>query len=128
MDMIYDIFLGEEPVGKAKVEIQGLYYRFDCVCHIAKGKLCRLAVSCGDKTESLGVCVPKGNAFGLSTCLPIKRLGRGALSFRAAVDGDRSEVGFIPIYADKPFLYISKLENAFLDFAGGNYGIRVDER
>ena len=72
----YAVYFGNRPVGKVQVTRQGLYYRFLCRCELTGDVMCRLWVSCADKRESLGLVVPVDGGFGLSTSLPVKRLGR----------------------------------------------------
>ena len=81
MDKVYDILLGDEPVGCAQVKREGLYYSFCCSCKLSGDVLCKIIVICGERTEDLGICVPKGNGFGLEKKVPIKRLGDGTLRF-----------------------------------------------
>ncbi|MGN0999165.1 MAG: hypothetical protein ACI4PO_06395 [Faecousia sp.] len=119
----YDILLGGKPVGQASVTEQGLYYRFDCRCRITGEVMYKLTVTCGGKTEDLGLLVPEGKDFVLKCRLPEKRLGQGKPEFRAIPRHGRMEGTFIPVYPDEPFSYISRLHSAFLENRGGQMGV-----
>ena len=119
----YDILMGGEKVGQAKVEQQGLYYRFSCRCRISGEVICRVCVSCGAKTENLGVLVPMGSEFGLEKKLAVKKLGRGLFRFRAGPKHSVEMARFVPVYPEEPFSYLSKLQNAFLEIRNEEIGV-----
>lgn len=123
----YEIRLGKEVVGTAAVEQQGLYYRFSCRCNISGSVICRVTVSCNGHHENLGVLVPMGNGFGLTTKVAVKKLGKGPFQFRAMPKHQKSEGKFIPIYPEEPFAYISRLQNAFLEIRNGQAGVVIGE-
>lgn len=123
----YDIRMGKEVVGTATVEQQGLYYRFSCRCSISGSVICRVTVSCNGHHENLGVLVPMGNGFGLTTKVAVKKLGKGPFQFRAMPKHQKSEGKFIPIYPEEPFAYISRLQNAFLEIRNGQAGVVIGE-
>ena len=122
MDKVYDIMLGDEPVGCAQVKREGLYYSFCCSCKLSGDVLCKIVVICGERTEDLGICVPKGNEFGLEKKVPVKRLGDGALHFIVAPKHGEIKGKFIPIHADEPFAYIGNLQKAHLEMRGTQIG------
>ena len=72
MEGVFDITLGGRPVGQAVMFRQGLYWHFDCRCRLSGQVICRIAVSCGGKTENLGIPVPQGKEFVLRTRLPLR--------------------------------------------------------
>ena len=123
--MEYEVFMGGQPIGKAVVERQGLYYSISCRCRLSGEVVCKVTVSCGENTESLGILVPEGGAFILTTRIPIKRLGEGELSFRAEPRHTELRGKFVPISPESPFAYISRLENAFLEIRQGQPGVLV---
>jgi hypothetical protein len=123
----YEIRLGKEVVGTATVEQQGLYYRFSCRCSISGSVICRVTVSCNGHHENLGVLVPMGNDFALTTKVAVKKLGKGPFQFRAMPKHQKSEGEFIPIYPEEPFAYISRLQNAFLEIRNGQAGVVIGE-
>ncbi len=122
MDGIYDIFLGGKPVGKAQVRWEGLYLRFRCCCDLSGEVIYRISVSCGGKTENLGVPVPEGDAFCLDTRIPARKLGAGTPQFRALPKGTERAGVFIPIIPEEPFAYLSRLGDAVLRRSNGQLG------
>ena len=125
MDEMYDVLLGGQPVGKVRVEQQGLYYSFSCRCALSGEVIYKLAVTCGEHTENLGVLVPEGRDFALRAKLPAKRLGKGKLHFRVLPRHKEVTGKFIPLSPEEPFRYLSRLENAFLEVREGKIGIAL---
>jgi hypothetical protein len=123
----YEIRMGKEVVGTATVEQQGLYYRFSCRCSISGSVICRVMVSCNGHHENLGVMIPIGNGFGLTTKVAVKKLGKGPFQFQAMPKHQKSEGKFIPIYPEEPFAYISRLQKAFLEIRNGQAGVVIGE-
>lgn len=127
METIYDVLLGGQPVGKVRVEQEGLYYCFSCLCALSGEVIHKLAVTCGEHTENLGVLVPIGREFGLRAKLPIKRLGTGELRFRVLPRHKDLGDSFIPLSPEEPFRYLERLENAFLKIRDGKPGVCLRE-
>lgn len=123
MEGVYEIEMGGESVGQARVERQGLYYRFSCRCRISGEVICRVTVSCNGRTENLGVLVPMGREFGLEKKVAVKKLGRGAFRFRVGPKHSAQMSGFTPVYPEEPFAYISRLQEAFLAVQNGQVGV-----
>lgn len=128
MDGIYDVCFGDKTVGRVQMKKEGLYYRFLCRCKLSGDVVCRLAVSCGDHQESLGVLVPVGDGFGLETKLPAKRLGQGKPGFCVLPNRNDIPGKFVPIYPEEPFAYIAKLKEAFLERKNGQLGVILKEQ
>lgn len=127
MDGEYEIRMGKEVVGTATVEQQGLFYRFSCKCNISGSVICRVTVSCNGHHENLGVLIPMGSGFGLTTKVAVKKLGKGPFLFRATPKHQKNEGRFIPIYPEEPFAYITRLQNAFLEVRNGQAGVVIGE-
>jgi hypothetical protein len=123
----YDIYMGKNVVGTALVEKQGLYYRFDCRCRLSGDVLCRVMAECDGHHESLGILVPRGSAFGLTTKLPVKRFGKGKLKFRVIPKHPSGLGTFIAVYPEEPFAYLSRLKNAFLEVRAGQVGVIIPD-
>lgn len=121
--MLYDIYLGNEVVGTAEVERQGLYYRFSCRCRFSGSTIYRIFVSCHGHRENLGIPVPIGGVFGLDTRVAVKHLGEGEFRFQALPKHTSAPSQFIPIYPEEPFAYIARLQNAFLEIRNGQPGV-----
>ena len=127
MEGTYDILLGGEKAGQAQVQIQGLYCRFSCRCHLSGEVMYRISVTCGDRTEDLGILVPRDGSFVLDTRIPLKKLGKGTPVFRAVPRHAPLAGRFIPLSPEEPFSYLSKLENARLTHKNGQTGILIQE-
>ena len=125
--MEYEVVFGKDRVGKVQVTREGLYYRFCCRCRISGDVVCRLAVRCGEKEESLGVVVPVGEGFGLDKRLPVKNLGEGEMAFFLMPKAGGVRGKFVPIYPEEPFAYIARLKDAFLARQNGQVGIVIKE-
>ena len=121
------VYFGSQLAGKVQVMRQGLYYRFQCRCKLTGEVVCRLAVTCGEKQENLGVVVPMDGGFGLDTKLPVKRLGEGNMEFTLIPKHEVSAEKFVPIYPEEPFAYIERLKEAFLVRKNGQAGVILKE-
>lgn len=125
MEGVYDIMLADTPVGTVEVTRQGLYYRFDCRCKLSGTVICRVSVECGGHHENLGILVPTGDWFYLSTKLAVKRLGKGIPHFSALPKHRERELEFIPVYPEEPFAYLTRLQDAFLQIRDGQVGVAL---
>ena len=124
---LYDILRGGEKIGKAQVSKEGLYYRFRCCCALTGDVIYRLTVSCGGKTENLGILIPDADAFRLDRKLPVSRFGKGDPVI-CAVPGNPEKCGiFAPVYPDEPFRYIAQLRNARMERRDGQIGVTIPE-
>lgn len=126
LEKSYGVSFGKQQVGKVLVYQQGLYYHFCCRCRLSGQVMYRLAVSCGEKQENLGVLVPMGDGFGLETKLPVKRLGQGELEFQLVSQYEQRQDRFVPISPEEPFAYISRLKTAYLARKNGRIGIMLE--
>lgn len=126
MEQQYAVSLKGQMIGKVCVMRKGLYYHFRCRCNLPPDNIYRLNVVCGAIRESLGVLVPSGDEFVLNTKLPVKQLGTGKLVFSAVPKQEHSTGIFIPIRAEEPFRYISRLKQSFLILKDGVPGISVE--
>lgn len=121
MEGYHEVYLGDKPAGKLRIERDGLYYRIVCHCYVPEDTVYRLFAVMDSHRENLGVVVPEGDGYFLERKIPVKRLNHDAvfsLSARSVQDTDK----FVPIYPEEPFSYIVHLENAFLDVRGGQIG------
>ncbi|MBE6976711.1 MAG: hypothetical protein E7439_05920 [Ruminococcaceae bacterium] len=127
MDGLYEIQMGGQAVGKARVTRQGLYYHFDCRCRLSGQVICRLVAQSGDKTENLGIPVPCGKEFVLQKLVAAGKLGNGCLEIRVVPKGVALDSSFIPLKPEEPFAYIARLKNACLQRKNGQLGILLRE-
>ena len=125
--MRYPVLLGEDPVGTAEAVRQGLYYRITCRCVLTGEVMYQVTARGESGEENLGLLVPEGEAFCLTTRVPAKRLPGQTLSFRAVPRGTERKTFFAPIYPEEPFAYISRLKEAFLERRGGQVGVRIPQ-
>ena len=123
----YEIKQGTRCIGKVTVEKQGLYYRFSCRCALTGEVMHHLLVTCGERSEDLGICVPVDGQFGLEKKIPCKRLGTGNPEFQLLPKHQKMQGKFIPVYPEEPFSYMSRLKDAFLEIRAGQMGIIIRE-
>ena len=121
--MEMEVTMGGEPIGKAEVLRQGLYYKIHCRCRLTGNVMYRLYVKGNSGEESLGVLVPLGSGFGLETRIPVKRVGEGELSFFVEPKHTASSGEFMLVYPEEPFSYISRLKDAYLEYRDGQPGL-----
>ena len=121
---LYDIYQDEKKIGKAEVSREGLYYRFRCNCDLPEGKIYRLTVTCGGKTENLGIPIPYGDSFWLSTRLPVSKFSGDEPHFAALPKENKN---WIPVSVDMPFPHISQLSSATLEERNGEMGLLISE-
>ena len=125
MNRIYDILRGGEKIGKAYVRKEGLYYCFRCCCRLTGEVIYRLTVSCGGKTENLGILIPDGDAFRLQKRLPVSRFPDGEMVIRAVPGKPEHTEFFAPVHPDEPFRYLASLQRARLERRDGQIGIVI---
>ena len=121
---LYDIYKGEKKIGKAEVSREGLYYRFRCCCDLPGDQIHRLTVSCGGKTENLGIPIPGGDTFWLSVRLPVSRFPQGEPLFYALPKENKN---WLPVSEDTPFPYLAQLSDAVLTECDGKIGLVISK-
>ena len=124
----YEVYYGKRPAGKVRIIRDGLYCRVICRCQLPEDQVFRLYAVWEDHRENLGIPVPEGDGFVLDKRIPAKRISRGDVQFMlaSAVEADRRGQ-FVPIRPEEPFLYIERLNTAFLDSEHGKIGIRIQQ-
>ena len=127
MEGVFDITLGGRPVGQAAVFREGLYLYFDCRCRLSGETVCRIRVRRGEKEADLGIPVPEGRDFVLRKKLPAKKLGDGVPEFWVAPKKVTLPENWVPVRAEEPFAYLSRLEDAYLEVRDGQIGINFRE-
>lgn len=123
----HDVLLGNETVGQAAVTSEGLYYHIVCKCNLSGKVMYKLVVKWNNKTENLGILVPHAEAFAVDTKIPVKRAGEGQVCFRVIPKHEKLLENFIPICAEEPFAYLSRLENAYLHRTENAVGVVIRE-
>ena len=141
MPEIFEITYEAEPVGKARIEKQGLYYRFSCRCKLPDDGFYRVNVCYGTDHVDLGICVPMEELFGMDKKIPLRQIPEGTPSFLLRSNDWKPEekvieeadaelqmpmptVGtFVPVAEDEPFEHLDELEGAVLETRDGEVGI-----
>lgn len=121
----YEIKQGGQTVGQAEVTRQGLYYRIICRCSLSGAVICKVVAVWKDRREDLGVLVPDGTKFVLSFRMPVKRAGEGQPEFQLLPKHVSMDDNFVPVRAEEPFAYLSRLENAYLAASHGQVGLII---
>ncbi len=114
----------EKNVGQAEIIKEGLFYRIHCACKPTDEGIHRITVSDGISVVDLGICVPVGERFVLTTRIPAKRLTGENLSF--ALVGKNEGEHTVPVDTGAPFAHLDKLENARLEVTNGQKMIVID--
>lgn len=127
MDGTYDILLGGESAGNARVTREGLYYRFDCSLRLSGEVMYKLTVTGSNGTLDLGVPAPNGQAFTLTTRIPVKRVGDGPFLIRAVPKHAPVGTKFVPLKEDEPFRYLNKLNDAVFTRVNRQPGLLLKE-
>ena len=123
----YKIYMLNQPVGTAIVKAEGLYYSFACSCSIQTDGIYKITVCEGEHSQKLGVLVPNGLEYILTTRLPKKRFLTDAFSFQVTGVQSQASGTYIPLALDKPYSYISKLRNSFLEIHDEQKGVRLPD-
>ncbi len=122
--MEYPIYLGEDDVGTALVNREGLYYRIKCTCHLSGDVPLRIT-ACAEHAVDLGLCILDGDLSGLEVRIPMKRLGEGKLQFFIKTQHKKLPENWFPISPEEPFHYIKRLKDAYLVVNDGSPGIAI---
>lgn len=107
--MEYVVSLDGHTAGKARVEKQGLFYCITCLCRFPSDELYNIHLSSNDAIADLGLCASNKE---LKTRIPVKRIGEGALNFRAV--RRREDLQYYAVSENALFPYLSKLPQARL--------------
>lgn len=121
MDVQYPVFLGEEIVGAAFAQKDGLYLNIRYQCKISEKSICRLMAG----NLNLGVLMPKDGYYCLSTRVPLKKL-IGIEEFHICPDRIPLTKQFVPIYPEEPFMYLSRIKTGYYKTEKGIPGIELE--
>jgi len=122
----YDIYLGQDIIGKARVKAEGMFFRFECQCRIPSESIHYAIVQCGEKEFNLGVCIPEGNSYLAYKRIPIKEFKNEELRFFVQEKKEKNTVR-VSVNPQKPFAYLQHLDHAKLDFSDENPQILLDD-
>lgn len=119
---MYSINFNNEPVGKAQVKQEGLYYIIRCQCVVPDKDIYRIVVSDGENDVDLGICVPDGGRFVLTTRVAMKKLSGKHLKFMLSANHTSS----FPVENGETFDGLDKLEAARLQRRNGQLYVVID--
>lgn len=122
---MYDVMLGSQSIGTAQLEKQGLTYCIRCRCRLSGEVAYKVVAESGGGKTDLGLLVPENGAFVLTARVPVKRLGNGQITFRAVPRHVQPGRMFVPVSAEEPFHYLSRLENAFMALRENQPGVEL---
>ena len=111
--ILYQIFKNETCVGSAHILQEGLYYRICCNCKVSTKGIHRIVVCDDENTADLGICVPQGNEFILTSRIPVKKLNIENCSFSLVKQGNQKAKREVPVETGKPFPAIEELGSAY---------------
>ncbi len=103
----YPVTFKSREVGKAVVEIEGLYKRIRIDCKLPAGSVERAFAYAGENKIPLGVCMPRGDRFCVDKCIAASKFPAGDLQFMI---GDIQKC----FNCSQPWSEIHKIENARL--------------
>jgi len=126
MEKIYDVFSGGQRVGSVQLRKRGLYWQFDCHCKPVGKQVFRLEMKMGDQWKSLGIPVPEGECWCLSTRIPIRQMENSAEKFRLTPLGEAPKGRFLPVYEQQPFPELSRVRKGKLAIRDGVVGILLE--
>ena len=109
----YSIYFGDQTIGEATVDKQGLFYNIHCLCRLCGAVPFRVMVK-GDRETDLGLCIPMGDHFGLKSSIPINKVGNSQLEFWISPKHNHKIRDCVTVSPDEPFRYLSKLTDAYL--------------
>ena len=71
-------------VGRATININGLYAHFKCVCHFSNKRIYAVYLRSGAADRLLGTCIPQKGAYVLETKIPKKHVSESDCILYAA--------------------------------------------
>lgn len=127
MGKIYEVYGGDESVGTACVNLEGLYYHVQIRCELSGNMMHKAVVRCNGHLEDLGILVPENGVFIMNTRIPMKKIGEGELYFRVIPRHKPLQGTFVPLAPEEPFTYLTRLKDAFLANQNGEIGIFIKQ-
>ena len=120
MEEAYPIYFANEKIGSVELKKEGLYCRVYGKCTLTGSVTFMLKGVWKDKTVPLGVFVPEGKFFIVSTRIPLKRLGEGQVQFFAEPKHSTVTDRFVPLSPQEPCKWITRLSQC-------SYEVRFDQ-
>lgn len=122
----YDIYFGQDVIGKVNIEREGLYYHFRCCCQLPSSSIYYVILKNGNKEFNLGVCVPDGNRFRAHKRIAIKYFDDEDFKFNLTPKQEVQKI-LVEVDSEKPFEHLQDLEKAQLDLSNGITQILIEE-
>ena len=107
----YNIYQNDMPVGCAKLEKCGMYYRIQCKCNIYDTQMYRIKICINTGEIPLGICVvAEDKTIGLTSRVLCSQLEGKSMRFVLESKGEGSEL--IPVSATKPLSCMTEIMHA----------------
>lgn len=119
---MFDIRFNGTIMGNANVKQKGLYYYINCTCKLPNRELYRVVMYDKSFRKDLGICVPHGDEFTISTRVPAKCFQGDVFTFELV----REAKGEYVISDNMHFTHLDKLETARLYVANGQPRLIID--
>lgn len=110
MEGVYEVWLKDMIAGEVLITREGLYYRFLCTVRLPKESRYHLVAYSEVKNVDLGLCIPQGEIFVLSTKIPIKRFDNCRYRYILTA---KAEKQVIPIFENQPFTHLNRLPDSY---------------
>ena len=123
---MYSVMWHGKPVGYATVEKEGLYYKLKCFCQPEQKRYYRIKVNDCCTEIDLGICVPSGAGFTLTTRVPVRKLNKDQLKFVLVDHCAINAPQIIPIINDSPFPWLDRLISARFQYRNGKAAVVID--
>lgn len=123
----YKVYQGQEIIGEATVEKEGLYFHIYCRCELDRESMYKLMAVWENGEENLGILIPVSGRFGLEKRIPAKRLPVEEIAFRVIPYHRSLGKRFAPVYPEEPFSYLEKLKKATFAERDGQAGVLFPE-
>ena len=123
MENTYDVRYKNKCVGQVLVKKDGLYCCITCSAKVHKVSMYRLWAIGENYSHDFGLCIPREDGIELVTRIPVKHFTQGPVSFELRDGKERENLFFVPVSAEKPFPYLSRLEYARLTYQDGIMGV-----
>ena len=121
----YDVFYGQDKIGKASVEREGLYYHFRCQCDQPSDGIYYGILQTENRQFNLGVCIPENGRFCAYKRIPVKEFENENFKF-CLITKDAKRKMLVAVDKDKPFGYLQDLESASLNHSGEEIQIALN--
>ena len=124
MEGNYPVLLHGASAGTVTITQKGLYYGFYAQCQLPS-RPCRLQAVFSDMIMDLGIFVPQGAFYCVQKWVPVKKMGKGTVSFQVA-DQEAENTKYIRADPNSPFPYLENLMQMRLVTVDGEAVLQID--